>query len=124
MKAVVEPVGFDFRFAAGEVKLCATRMHMPERTFEFHLERIAPPGHFCCGFIEFVEVSEAASSVLARVMQRLHDTTPWFPADFPETAFRDALSHWLMCKFGAPLRHSPAEPAIPLAGATPTIARS
>jgi len=108
MKGFAENVRFDFRFEGGGLKLCATRDRMPVRTFELHLEREAAHGHFSCGFIEFVEVVESAGAVVSRVMDKLHDTMPAFPPDFPEALFRDTLSHWLLFNFGAPIRHDVA----------------
>ena len=105
MKGFGENVRFDFRFEGGGLKLCATRDRLPERTFELHLERDDPDAHFSCGFIEFVEVAESADAVLSRVMEKLRDTMPWFPPDFPEALFGDTLGHWLLFNFGAPIRH-------------------
>ena len=113
MNGYGENARFDFRFDGGGLTLCATRDRMPERTFELHLEREDPNAHFSCGFIEFVEVVETADSVLSRVMYKLRDTMPSFPADFPEALFRDTLSHWLLFNFGAPIRHDAAVPRSP-----------
>ena len=108
MKVAGENVRFDYRFDSGGVKLCATRDRMPERTFEVHLDHDDPDRHFACGFIEFVEVAESADEVLSRVMHKLHDTMPAFPADFPEDLFRDSLSHWLLFNFGTQIRRDTA----------------
>ena len=105
MKGFGENVRFDYRFDSGGLNFCATRERMPERTFELHVERADPNARFSCGFIEFVEVAESADAVLSRVMRKLCDTMPAFPADFPEALFRDTLSHWLLFNFGTPIRH-------------------
>ena len=114
MKRVGENVRFDYRFDSGGLNFCATRERMPERTFELHLEHNDPDRHFSCGFIEFVEVAESADAVLTRVMYKLRDTMPSFPAEFPEDMFRDTLSHWLLFNFGTPIRHA-AVPRAPTA---------
>jgi hypothetical protein len=110
MKTTHPGGGFEFRFEAGALSLLATCDRLPARTFQVLIAGSQGSSRVSCGFVEFVELGEASDTVFARIMRKLHDTVQTFPEDFPEAAFRDALSHWLLFNFDTPLRHVQAEP--------------
>ena len=89
------------------MSLLATSEHLPARTFQLSIVCAYGVPYFACGFIEFVEVGETADPIVSRVLQKMRDTLRTPPMDFPEVAFRDALSHWLLFNFDTPI-HAPS----------------